>query len=76
MTAFPLGRRQIASIEKRANEARKTMGEVCELAGIAQSTWSRAKARGTITTRKIGAIESALDTLENKAGPDGQSPSE
>lgn len=59
-----LGSKEIASVEKRAAALRMTMGELCEAAGVAHSTWSRAKKRGSITIRTIRALEDHLAKME------------
>lgn len=56
----------IEAAEKRAFALRMTMGEVCQFAGIAHSTWSRAKKRGFIRAKKIKQVEDALGWLEDK----------
>lgn len=71
MSSYPLGKRQVATVERRAADLRLTMGEVCEKAEVAHSTWSRAKSRGTITIPTIRQIENTLDRLEQEAR-DGQ----
>lgn len=48
------------------------MGEVCQIARVAPSTWSRAKARGTIRAKTLQRIEEALDYCEAKAAKPGQ----
>jgi hypothetical protein len=47
-----------------------TMGEVCEDAGVAHSTWSRAKKRGFIRPKKLKQIEDALSWRERQAAED------
>ncbi len=63
---------QIKAAEDRAFAARLTMGEVCQIARVAPSTWSRAKARGTIRAKTLQRIEEALDYCEAKAAKPGQ----
>lgn len=59
-----LGKRQAESVEKRAARALKTMGEICEDAGVAHSTWSRAKERGTISVTTLRRLNVALERAE------------
>lgn len=56
----------MATVESRAFALRKTMGELCQLSGVAQSTWSRAKKRGYIRAKKLAQIEDTLDWLERQ----------
>lgn len=59
-----LGKKDIAAVERRAAALRLTMGELCALAGIPQSTWSRAKARGSIRVTTIRRLEDQLSKKE------------
>jgi hypothetical protein len=54
------------AVEQRAFDARLTMTELCGLARIAPSTWSRARSRGTIRPRTLKAMEDALAAHEAK----------
>jgi hypothetical protein len=54
-------------IEQRAFDLRKNMGDVCAIARVAHSTWSRAKKRGFIRPRTLERIERALDFLDRQA---------
>lgn len=58
---------QIKAVEDRAFAARLTMSDVLAIARIAPSTWSRAKARGTIRAKTLQRAEEALDWYERKA---------
>lgn len=60
MEKAPLDKKAAAALETRAAKARRTMGEICRSAGVAHSTWSRAKVRGTIRSTTLDAIESAV----------------
>lgn len=55
------------AVENRAFAARLTMGDLCKIAGVSHSTWSRAKTRGTIRARTLQKIEEALDYYEAAA---------
>lgn len=57
---------QLEAVEQRAFDARLTMQEVCERAGVAQSTWSRAKARGSIRVKTLRRIEAAVASAESE----------
>lgn len=61
MKTEPLGKNQAARIERRAAELWLTMGDVCDLAVVSASTWSRAKKRGRIRSSTMEKIEGALD---------------
>lgn len=56
----------MTAVEQRAFALRRPMGEVCAIARVAHSTWSRAKARGYIRARTILRVEEALDYLERE----------
>jgi hypothetical protein len=58
---------QLQAVESRAFNARLTMGEVLRVAGVAHSTWSRAKARGYCRATTLRRVEEALDWYETKA---------
>lgn len=58
---------QIKAVEDRAFAARLTMQDVLRIARIAPSTWSRAKARGTIRAKTLQRAEEALAWYERKA---------
>lgn len=59
-----LGSKEIASVERRAAKLRMTMGELCEAAGVAASTWSRARQRGRVTIGTVRKLEEQLDLKE------------
>jgi hypothetical protein len=59
-----LGLREIGAVEKRAAAARLTMGELCSMAGVAASTWSRAKARGKVRVSTVRRLEEKLAVAE------------
>lgn len=63
---------QIKAAEERAFAARLTMSDVLRIANIAPSTWSRAKARGTIRAKTLKRVEDALAWYEAKAREDAQ----
>lgn len=54
------------AVQDRAFAARLTMKDVLRIAGIAESTWSRAKSRGTIRAKTLGRVEEALDWYEKQ----------
>jgi len=56
----------IAEVERRAFNARKTMGEICSMADMHLATWSRAKGRGRISVGTITRVEQVLDRLERE----------
>jgi hypothetical protein len=62
---------QMQAVEKRAHDARLTMGDLLKMAGVAHSTWSRAKARGYIRARTIKRVEDTLDWYEDQQRDDG-----
>lgn len=53
-------------VEDRAFAARKTVREVCDMAGVYPSVWSRAKARGTVSVDVMIRMEKALDAIEKE----------
>lgn len=53
-------------VEERAFAVRKTVSQVCDLAGVYPSVWSRAKGRGTVSIDVISRMERALDRLEKE----------
>lgn len=63
---------QIKAVEDRAFAARLTMQDVLRIATVAPSTWSRAKARGTIRAKTLKKVEEALDWYERKQREAGQ----
>lgn len=67
MSTLTLGSRRAQAVEKRAAALRMTMGQVCEKADVAHSTWSRAKARGRIRATTLKAVEDFLDQAEGRA---------
>ena len=52
------------AVEKRAFDARKTMAEDCNDAGISPQVWSRAKNRKAISVVTLRNVEGALDRIE------------
>lgn len=62
---------QMEAVEARAHTARITMGDLLRIAGVAHSTWSRAKARGYIRARTIKRVEEAMDWYESQPAPTG-----
>lgn len=59
-----LGIKDIAAVEERAAAARLTVQELCEIAGVFTSSWSRAKTRGKIRVTMLRKMEHALDEIE------------
>lgn len=57
---------QMLKVEERAHALRLTMSDVLRFAGVAHSTWSRAKARGYIRASTIGRVEAELDAAEKR----------
>lgn len=64
--AMPDAITEIRAIEQRAFACRMTMSDVLKIAKVAPSTWSRAKARGTIRARTLSRVEEAMTWLEGK----------
>lgn len=54
------------AIEDRAFAARLNLGDLCQMANVSHSTWSRAKVRGTIRPRTLRRMEEALDLYERR----------
>lgn len=57
---------EMKAIEARAHALRKTMPQVCRLAGKFPQSWYRARARGKANYTLIDPIETALATLEKE----------
>ena len=57
-------KKEIAAVEARARALRMTLRDVCAEAGLHNSSWSRAKSRGTISIKNLGRMEDALARLE------------
>jgi len=57
----------IQAVETRAFGARRTMSEVCKVAGITPQTWSRAKTRRAISVAVLRKVEAALSAIESGA---------
>src|SRR3546814_18329859 len=68
-----LGQKEIAAVERRAAALRLTMAELCALAGMQQSTWSRARQRGTVREKVVRRLEAALVASEAKANGESAS---
>ena len=51
----------IDTIERRAFEARLTISELCEKAGVHPSSWSRIKRTGNISVKTLRDMEGVLD---------------
>lgn len=64
------------AVEDRTFAARLTMKDVLRIARVAESTWSRAKSRGTIRAKTLGRVEEALDWYEKKARQQASAPGE
>lgn len=64
---MPTPAEQIKAVEDRTFAARLTMKDVLRIARVAESTWSRAKSRGTIRAKTLGRVEDALDWYEKQA---------
>lgn len=59
------------AVESRVFALRLTMSDALLIAGVANSTWSRAKARGFIRATTLGRVEDAVASLERvRAGQD------
>jgi len=56
----------IADVERRAFASRKTLSQVCDTAGVYPQTWSRAKARGSVSVDVLVRMETALDRIEKE----------
>ncbi len=54
-------------VEERAYAARRTMSDVCKVAGVAHSTWCRAKSRGFIRPTTLARIEDGIAAIERHA---------
>jgi len=63
---MPTPAEQMQAVQDRAFAARLTMKDVLRIAGVAESTWSRAKSRGTIRAKTLGRVEEALDWYEKQ----------
>jgi hypothetical protein len=61
---MPTPAEQMKAVEDRTFAARLTMKEVLRLANVAESTWSRAKSRGTIRAKTLGRVEEAIAQYE------------
>ncbi len=59
-----LGRREVESIEARALSVRKSMTELCQLAGLSYVTFWRWKKTGKPTAKGLRALDRALEPLE------------
>jgi len=59
-----LGKKEIAAVERRAAAARLTMSELCVMAKVHHSTWSRAKTRGSVRVAVVRKMEAQLDIVE------------
>ena len=57
---------QMQAVEERVFQARLAMADVLGRAGVALSTWSRAKARGTIRAKTLGRVEDAIAEIERE----------
>lgn len=64
---MPTPAEQMKAVEDRTFAARLTMKDVLRIANVAESTWSRAKSRGTIRAKTLGRVEEALDWYEKKS---------
>lgn len=60
---------QMKAVEDRVFALRLTMTDALQIAKVANSTWSRAKARGYIRARTLGRVEDAVAYLERQAKP-------
>lgn len=56
----------ILAVEQRAFAVRKTVSQVCDLAGVYPQTWSRAKSRGAVSVDTLLRMERVLDKLEKE----------
>lgn len=55
---------QMKVVEDRVFALRLTMSDALRIAGVANSTWSRAKSRGYIRATTLGRVEEAVASLE------------
>lgn len=55
---------EMKAVEDRVFALRLTMTDALKIAGVADSTWSRAKARGYIRAKTLGRVEEAVASLE------------
>lgn len=62
-----LGKKDIAAVERRAAALRLSMAELCALANMQQSTWSRARQRGTVREKVVRRLEAVLVSREGTA---------
>ena len=57
------------AVEDRVFALRLTMSDALRIANVANSTWSRGKARGYIRARTLGRVEEAVAYLERQSKP-------
>lgn len=57
---------QMQAVEGRVFRLRLTMTDALQVARVANSTWSRAKARGYIRAKTLGRVEEAVKWLETQ----------
>lgn len=55
---------ELTALERRAHEARISMGALCRRAGIFPQSWSRAKKRGRAEYRLVLPLEQELKRVE------------
>lgn len=59
-----IDQKDLEAVEARATAARITLAELCELAGVAYTTWWRWKKGGTVSLKKFRLLENKLNELE------------
>lgn len=59
-------REAIDAVESRAFALRLTMTDLCRIAQVNRSSWSRAKSRGSIRPKTLGKMEDTLNYLERQ----------
>ncbi|APZ81800.1 hypothetical protein vBEliSR6L_35 [Erythrobacter phage vB_EliS_R6L] len=64
---MPTPAEQMKAVEDRVFAARLTMKDVLRIANVAESTWSRAKSRGTIRAKTLGRVEDAIGWYEKNS---------
>lgn len=56
--------KDLEAVEARATAARVTLTELCELTGVAYTTWWRWKRGGKVSIKKFRLLENKLAELE------------
>lgn len=63
---------QMKAVEDRVFALRLTMTDVLRIAGVANSTWSRAKGRGYIRAKTLKRVEDAVTSHERWKAEDDE----